>query len=107
MKRRSQNGFTLYELMITLLVIGVVLTVGIPNLSEFTANSRMTGTANDLLSSFQLARSEAARAKAPVTICASANATNAAANCGGAFAQGWIIFTDLNGDIDRAGVCLR
>jgi len=104
MKRRSQNGFTLYELMITLLVIGVVLTVGIPNLSEFTANSRMTGTANDLLSSFQLARSEAARAKAPVTICASANATNAAANCGGAFAQGWIIFTDLNGDIDRAGV---
>ena len=104
MTKRSQNGFTLYELMITLLIIGVVLTIGLPNLSEFTANSRMAGTANDLLSSFQLARSEAARAKAPITICASANATDATANCGGSFGQGWIIFTDLDGDINRAGL---
>jgi len=89
--------------MITLLVVGVVLTVGVPNLSEFTANSRMTSSANDLLSSFQLARSEAARARAPVTICASANSMDPVANCGGTFAQGWIIFTDLNGDIDRSG----
>ncbi|GMR17077.1 MAG: hypothetical protein BMS9Abin32_133 [Gammaproteobacteria bacterium] len=103
MTRRSQTGFTLYELMITLLIIGVVLTIGVPNLSEFRANSNMTSTANDLLSSFQLARSEAARTKAPITICASANSTDAAANCGGTFDQGWIIFTDLNGDIDRAG----
>lgn len=103
MNRRTQTGFTLYELMITLLIIGVVLTVGIPNLSEFSQNSRMTGTANDLHSSFQLARSEAARAKAPITICASANSMTAGASCGGTFEQGWIIFVDLNGDIARAG----
>ena len=75
MTNKNQYGFTLYELMITLVVVGVVLTVGLPNLSEFTQSSRMSATANDLHSSFQLARSEAARAKTPITICASADST--------------------------------
>jgi type IV fimbrial biogenesis protein FimT len=102
MKTQSQNGFTLYELLITVLVIGVVLAFGIPNFGEFTANSRMTATANDMLSSFLVARSEAARAKSNITICASPNplAGNAAA-CGGVFDQGWIIFEDTDGDIVR------
>lgn len=104
MTRRRQTGFTLYELMITMLVVGIVLTLGIPNFSQFTQNSRITSTANDLHSSFQLARSEAARAKSPVTICASANSMNAAASCGGgSFDAGWIIFMDLDGDLQRAG----
>jgi type IV fimbrial biogenesis protein FimT len=102
MKNRNQNGFTLYELMITVAVLGVVLMVGVPNFSEFTQNSRMTSTANDLHSSFLLARSEAARAKSNITICASANSmAGAAAACGGVFDQGWIIFVDTDGDIVR------
>jgi type IV fimbrial biogenesis protein FimT len=104
MKNRNQNGFTLYELLMTLLVIGVVLTIGIPNFSAFTQNSRMTSTANDLHSSFLLARSEAARAKSNISICASANSmAGAAAACGGVFDQGWIIFVDTDGDIVRDG----
>lgn len=99
MKTRSQNGFTLYELLITVLVIGVVLTIGIPNFSDFTANSRISTTANDLHSSFQVSRSEAARSKSPVTICASANSMDAAPVCGGTFNAGWIIFDDVDGDL--------
>jgi type IV fimbrial biogenesis protein FimT len=95
MKMHTQNGFTLYELMITVLVIGVVLTLGIPNFGEFTKNSRITGTSNDLLSSFLVARSEAARAKSNITICAG----NAADGCGGTFNDGWILFEDTDGDI--------
>jgi type IV fimbrial biogenesis protein FimT len=96
MKNRGQRGFTVYELLITLLIVGVVLTLGIPNLSEFTQNSRVTSVVNDLHSSFLLARSEAARAKANVTICASASPMDAAADCdGGSFDEGWIIFVDL------------
>lgn len=102
MKTQSQNGFTLYELLITVLVIGTVLAFGIPNFSEFTANSRMTATANDLLSSFHVSRSEAARAKSNITICASPNPlAGDAATCGGVFDQGWIIFQDTDGDIVR------
>ncbi len=103
MKKRTQTGFTLYELLVTLLIVGVVLTLGIPNLSELTANSRMTSTANDLHASFQLARSEAARAKTNITICASANSMDAAANCGGTWDQGYIIFVGVDGDLNRAG----
>jgi type IV fimbrial biogenesis protein FimT len=103
MDMKRQTGFTLYELMITLLVVGVIITLGIPNLTEFTQNSRLTGTSNDLLSSFQLARSESARSKSNITICASDNSLDAAANCGGTFNDGWIIFIDLDGDLNRAG----
>ena len=63
MTTRYQNGFTLYELLVTMLIVGVVLSLGIPNLTAFTANSRVTTTSNDLLGSLTLARSEAARAK--------------------------------------------
>jgi len=103
MKKRHQNGFTLYELLITMLIVGVILSLGVPNLSEFTANSRLSSTANDLHASFQLARSEAARAKTNITICASANSLTAGANCGGTWDQGYIIFVDDDGDLLRAG----
>ncbi len=103
MDTKRQTGFTLYELLITVLVIGVILTIGVPNMAEFTQNSRLTSASNDLLSSFQLARSEAARSKTNITICASDNSLDAAANCGGAFNDGWIIFMDIDGDLNRAG----
>ena len=100
---QRQNGFTLYELLITVLVVGVIITIGIPNMAEFTQNSRLTSTSNDLLSSFQLARSEAARSRGNITICASDNSLDANANCGGTFNDGWIIFIDTDGDLNRAG----
>lgn len=104
MSKANQSGFTIYELLITMLVIGIILSIGIPSFSEFTQNSRISGTANDLHSSFQLARSEAARSKSNITICASSNSMDAAAACGGTFDDGWIIFTDLNGDLARGGM---
>ncbi len=103
MSRANHLGFTIYELLITMLIIGIILTIGVPSFTSFTQNSRISGTANDLHSSFQLARSEAARSKSNITICASANSMDAGANCGGTFDDGWIIFIDLNGDIDRSG----
>jgi len=66
---------------------------------EFTQNSRIASTANDLHSSFQLGRSEAARAKAPVTICASPSSMDANPVCGGTFEDGWFIFLDVDGDL--------
>ena len=105
MKLLNTRGFTLYELLITLLVIGVVIALGVPNLGGFIENSRVTGVANDLHGSIMLGRSEAARSKENITICASLNPTDAAADCdpGATFDDGWIVFIDLNGDLLRAG----
>jgi type IV fimbrial biogenesis protein FimT len=103
MQREKQCGFTLYEVLVTLLVIGVVLALGLPNLSDFTRNSRVTGTANDLHGSILLGRSEAARSKENITICASDDPMGAAACDGASFEDGWILFVDLDGDIVRDG----
>ena len=86
-----------------MLVVGMILSLGVPNFSELTQNSRISGTTSDLHSSFQLARSEATRSRSNITICASANALSADAECDGTFDDGWIIFVDLNGDLVRTG----
>jgi len=104
MKNRTQTGFTLYELLTTMLIVGVVLSYGIPNMQSFRQNSRMTAAANDLHSSFHLARSEASRAKTNITICASADSMAANPTCGGELEAGWIVFEDRDGDITVDGL---
>jgi type IV fimbrial biogenesis protein FimT len=103
MKIRTIRGFTLYELLITVLIVGVILSLGVPNLREYRQNSRMTAAANDMLSAFHLARTEASRAKTNITICASANSMGAGADCNGTWDEGYIVFVDTNGDIARSG----
>jgi len=103
MDKRTQTGFTLYELLITVLIVGVVLSFGIPNMLQFNQNGRMTATANDMHAAFHLARSESSRAKTNITVCPSTNALAADANCSGTWDQGFIVFVDDNGDLDRSG----
>ena len=98
-RKLCQAGFTLYELMITLLVIGVILSFGMANLGDFNRNGRMTATANDLHAAFHLARSESARAKTNITVCASADS----AQCGGTWEQGFVVFQDNDGDLTVNG----
>ena len=101
MKNKTQTGFTLYELLTTMLIVGVVLTLGVPNMTAFRQNSSMTAAANDLHSSFHLARTEASRAKDNITICASLDPLGAAPDCDVAaeFENGWIVFQDTNASL--------
>jgi type IV fimbrial biogenesis protein FimT len=99
MRYRRTKGFTLIELMITLLIAAVVLGVGVPNFQEFIANNRMAAATNDLVSVLHLARGEAVKRRANVTICASADWDNfAVSSCagGGRLADGWILFVDCS-----------
>jgi type IV fimbrial biogenesis protein FimT len=61
------------ELMTTLTVAAVILGLAAPSFREFMLNSRMTGSANDLLAALQLARSEAIKRQLPVGVCPSNN----------------------------------
>lgn len=91
------------ELMMTLLVVTVILTLAIPSFREFRLNNRMTGAANDLLGSLQLARSEAIKQQRPVVVCASANPEAAPPVCDTQF-SGWVVWVDEDNDaaIDAA-----
>jgi type IV fimbrial biogenesis protein FimT len=95
MNKNNNSGFTLYELMITVLIVGIVLTFAIPNMQDFSRNSRMTAAANDLHSAFHLARSESSRSKTNITICPSDDTLD----CGGTWSDGYIVFVDEDGDL--------
>lgn len=56
---KKNLGFTLVELMVTLVVAIVLLSVGIPLFSEMRSNSRAATQSNNLVGAIQLARSEA------------------------------------------------
>jgi len=93
---RRMCGFTLVELMVTLAVAAIVLTVGVPSFQTLIKNNRLTTAANALVASLNLARSEAIKRGVRVTVCKSAD--GASCTTAGNWEQGWIVFTDLNSD---------
>jgi type IV fimbrial biogenesis protein FimT len=82
--------------MIALSVAGVLLAIATPGLRVFLQNGRLSSASNDLLRSFQVARTEAIKRQLNVVVCASANPTATVPACSyGAF-NGWIVFQDTN-----------
>jgi prepilin-type N-terminal cleavage/methylation domain-containing protein len=108
MNRPLQAGFTLWELLVALLVAGILFGIGVPNVMEFQRNSNMSSAANDLVTGILMARAEAVKRQVPVALCLSANPAvamptclpNAVANNGNV---GFIVWVDENGDFDAAG----
>ncbi len=90
----NDSGFTLVELLITIVVLTILLAAGVPSFQDFIKNNRVTGQTNDLVSAIQLARSEALKRGTNAVVCASSNQ----ATCTGkdTWADGWIVFSDLN-----------
>jgi type IV fimbrial biogenesis protein FimT len=75
MKSRRQSGFTLWELLVTMLVAGILVAVGIPSFRDAQRNSAITAAANDLITGLLAARAEAVKRQVPVTLCASPDPT--------------------------------
>lgn len=68
-------GFTLIELMVTVAVIGILAVVGLPAMNWMINAGRLQGQASDISAALQMARSEAVRRNASVTVCGSSNGT--------------------------------
>jgi type IV fimbrial biogenesis protein FimT len=93
----STRGFTIIELMITLVVAAILATIAAPSFTAMIQNSRMTTQSNELLSSFALARSEAIKRGQQVVSCQSATTTSCSNNAAN-WHQGWIVFVDDDPD---------
>lgn len=94
--KRSARGFTLFELMVTLALAGVLLGIGVPAFRDFQRTGRLTGAANDTLVAVLAARNEALRRQTNVSFCPSANPTATNPTCTTAAATGFISFVDTN-----------
>lgn len=55
----TQHGFTIIELMITLVVAALLITVGVPGLADFVASQRIRATTSDIMADMAYARAEA------------------------------------------------
>lgn len=93
----KEPGFTLVELLITIVVATILLAVGVPAFQSFIKNNRVTAQTNDLISAIQLARSEALKRGTNTVVCPSTD-LKSCTNDKETWADGWIVFSDLNRD---------
>ncbi len=102
----KQNGFSLIELMVTLAIAAIVLSIGVPSFQTYIQNNRQTITINELATALQLARNSAITRKIQVTLCKSSDGATCAtgAGAGSDWKQGWMMFTNRNNITATAGL---
>ncbi|MCD1639166.1 GspH/FimT family pseudopilin [Pseudomonas stutzeri] len=86
MPNRGQ-GFTLVELLITVSVLGIVVSMAVPAVETLITRSRQKALLEELWTAVQGARAAAVMRKEPIEICASKDATN----CVSDWTGGWLI----------------
>jgi type IV fimbrial biogenesis protein FimT len=64
--RAPQRGFTIVEIMISLVVLGVLIGLGAPGFVEWLQNQQIRAAAEATLNGLQVARGEAVRSNTPV-----------------------------------------
>ncbi len=88
------RGFTLIELMMTVLVLSILLGVAVPSFMQTVRNNRLISQTNELVGALNFTRSEALKRASSVSICSSNNNVS----CTGSrnWTSGWVVFVDAN-----------
>lgn len=94
--RQPFRGFTLYELLMTLALVGIVLGAALPAFSGTVARSRQTVEINTLFHAFHLARKESIMRRKVVSLCPSLD--GATCTPGKDWSAGWIMFENSDRD---------
>jgi type IV fimbrial biogenesis protein FimT len=92
---RRQAGFTLVELLVTVLVLSILLSLAVPAFHGYVQSDEQWLQQNTLVLSLNTTRSEAIKQDVTggVQICASADGVTCA---GASWAQGWIVLSSAS-----------
>ena len=77
-QQKLAQGFTLIELMVTISILAILITIALPDLRTFLISSKLSSNVNEFVGLLNLARSEAISRNQNVLVCAvdTASATN-------------------------------
>jgi type IV fimbrial biogenesis protein FimT len=91
-KRRRSNGYSLFELVMTLALVALLATIGLPSLSGLVADKYLVAEVNALFHAVYLARTESIARRRVVSICPSLDGQY----CDPSYdwSQGWILFVN-------------
>jgi len=93
---RRKRGFTLYELLMTLGLAALLLSIGIPSFSATLARSRQAIEINALFHAVHLARKESIMRRKVVSLCPSRDGSTCSP--GTDWSSGWILFENVDRD---------
>lgn len=96
-RKRLQTGVTLIELMVTVTVLGIILTVGVPSLGQFLRNSELNAVTHQIQEAMVYARAEAVNRQRNIRVCP-LNQGNGRCRNGRDWSQGMVVYEDLNGN---------
>ena len=92
----TAQGWTLIELMIALVIAGLALAFAAPGYRDWIAAVELANHAQQLAGSMTLARSEAIKRGARVTLCRAPDGRHCADGAG--WEAGWLVYVDGNRD---------
>lgn len=87
------QGFTLFELIVTVSLLAVLSSLAIPPFSDLLARSQISATSNLLLSHIQLARIRSILDSSTVVICPTHDGQTCQADSTN-WSSGWMVFRD-------------
>lgn len=92
---RTNRGFTLIELIVTVSVLAILTALAAPNFADFMRRNAVETQANEFLGALRVARATAISQSRFVSICPSKNASAAEPVCEDSndYSVGWIMYT--------------
>lgn len=94
--QRGNFGFTLFELLMTMALAAIILTIGLPSFSNTIARSRQHIEINAVFHAIHLARKESIRRRQVMSLCASHDGLTC--SNGTDWSPGWILFNNTDRD---------
>ena len=91
----SNIGISIVELVVSLAIVSILMTAGVPAFSSFIQSNRLSESSFDMLATINLARTEAVKRRTRVVLCRSADPTLTTPSCGGGantWTTGWLVF---------------